>query len=357
MSPKFHTLQVSEIRRETEDTVSIVFTIPKDLSNDYHYLAGQYLTLRSTIADEDIRRSYSLCSAPHETSWRVAVKKVLEGKFSTFANQDLKVGDSLEVMTPMGKFAINTDSKNENSYVFFAAGSGITPVLAMMKSVLHCEPNSNVTLFYGNKNFGSIIFREEIEGLKNEYMNNLRVIHILSRESLGNKIQKGRIDTEKCQKLYDAFLKDTEISGVYVCGPEEMIFAVKDEMISKGVDEHKIHFELFNTSTNSQKKIQELVEDENAVKSNVKIIIDGDEIDLLLTSDGESVLDAAHRVGADLPFACKGGVCCTCKARILEGEARMTVNYSLEQDEIDAGYVLTCQAHPTTENLVISFDD
>ncbi len=357
MSPKFHSLHISEIKQETDDTVSIAFEIPKEYANDYKFLSGQYLTLRADIQGEDVRRSYSLCSAPFENEWRVAVKQVENGKFSTYANKELKKGSVLDVMTPMGNFAISTNIEHENSYVFFAAGSGITPILSMIKSILHEEPKSDVTLFYGNKNFGSIIFREEIEALKNEYMDALRVVHILSRESLGNKIQKGRIDSEKCENLYNAFLKDTLISGVYVCGPEEMIFAVKDKMTEKGVDSSKIHFELFTASSSAPKPVSESLSDENAVKSNVKIIIDGDEIDLLLNSDGESVLDAAHRVGADLPFACKGGVCCTCKAKIIEGKAKMTVNYSLEPDEVEAGYVLTCQTHPTTENLVISFDD
>ena len=355
MTPKFHSLTVAEIRKETEDTVSISFVIPENLKEDYAYLPGQYLTLKSSVLGEDTRRSYSLCTAPYENEWRVAVKQVKDGLFSTFANRQLKAGEILDVMTPTGHFSLQTDKNNSNSYVFFAAGSGVTPVMAMIKTILHDEPNSDVTFFYGNKGFSSIIFREEIEGLKNEYMDRLRVIHILSRESLGNKIQKGRIDNGKCESLFDAFLKDIEIAGVYVCGPEQMIYAVKESMMAKGLDEKLIHFELFTTPGSKNEEV-EVYEGPN-VHANVTVIIDGDELDIVLDSDGLNVLDAAQQAGADLPFACKGGVCCTCKAKILEGEARMTVNYSLEQDEIDAGYILTCQAHPTSEKLVISFDD
>lgn len=355
MTPKFHSLKVTDIRRETEDTISISFEIPQELKSDYTFLPGQYLTLKTLIQGEDIRRSYSLCSSPLEGEWRVAVKQVEDGKFSTYLNTSVKIGDQLEVMTPTGHFKLETNRLNENSYVFFAAGSGVTPIMSMIKTVLKEEPLSDITFFYGNKSFSTIIFREEIEALKNEYMDRLRVIHVLSRESLGNKIQKGRIDIQKCEALYDAFLNTSEIAGVYVCGPEEMIHSVKDSMLAKGVEERLIHFELFTTPGAKSKPVEKYTG--KIVHSNVTVIIDGDELEITLDTDGENVLDAAQKAGADLPFACKGGVCCTCKAKILEGEARMTVNYSLEQEEIDAGYILTCQAHPTSEKLVISFDD
>lgn len=356
MTPKFHTLKVAEVRRETEDTVSIAFEVPQDLVAEYRYNAGQYLTLRKEINGEDIRRSYSLCSAPFESEWRVAVKQVENGAFSGFANTRLKAGDLLEVMTPTGHFSLQTDRTNAKSYVLFAAGSGVTPILAMIKSILHDEPESDITFFYGNKGFASIIFREEIEALKNTHMDRLRVIHVLSRESLGNKIQKGRIDSSKCSDLYDAFLRGMRIDGVYVCGPEQMILAVKESMANKGVDERDIHFELFTTPGSAMNTEQESYEGPN-IHANVSVIIDGDRIDLALDTDGENILDAAQRAGADLPFACKGGVCCTCKARVLEGTARMEVNYALEADEVEAGYILTCQSHPTSEKLVVSFDD
>lgn len=356
MTPKFHALTIADVRQETEDTVSIAFAIPEELRSDYAYKAGQYLTLRTTINGEDIRRSYSICTAPNENEWRVAIKRIDEGLFSGWATHSLKSGDELQVMTPMGHFAFDPKPEEKRSFVLYAAGSGITPVLAITKTILSEEPLSDVTLIYGNKGFGSIIFREALEAIKNNYMDRFRLIHILSRESIGNPLQKGRIDVEKVEKLNKAFFAQQAIDGVFVCGPEPMIHAVKDGMMAFGVDERHIHFELFATSI-PKKPAKPDTTNEPHVDSNVTVILDGDQIDLALHSDGLSILDAAQQAGADLPFACKGGVCCTCKARILEGTARMDVNYALEKDEVEAGYILTCQSHPTSKKLVVSFDD
>lgn len=356
MTPKFHSLKISDVRKETEDTVSVAFEIPSDLRENYQFIPGQYLTLRKEINGEDIRRSYSLCAAPFENEWRVAIKTVPAGKFSTFANTELKIGDKLDVMTPSGNFK-NVISEGENkSYALFAAGSGITPIIAIAKDILKNAPESDVSLFYGNKGFQSIIFREELEALKNDHMENFRLIHILSRESLGNKIQKGRIDAEKCESLNTAFLQNTSLDEIFVCGPESMIMAVSETFGKLGVAKEKIHFELF-TSPGEGAKVEKATANEPNVESNVHIILDGDTIDLALDSTGENILDAAQKSGGDLPFACKGGVCCTCKAKILEGTAVMDINYGLEPDEIEAGYILTCQAHPTSEKLTVSFDD
>lgn len=359
MTPKFHTLKIRDIRKETEDTVSIAFEVPADLKHDYRYTSGQYLTLKSIIHGEDIRRSYSLCSAPYENVWRVAVKQVDNGKFSTYANNELKVGQEMEVMTPTGNFTVSPDPSTSRSIVLFAAGSGITPVISIAKTILHDEPNSDITLFYGNKGFNSIIFREELEALKNIYMERIRVIHILSRESLGNEIQKGRIDKAKGSELYDAFLKGTNPDAVYICGPEAMILGVKDAMIEKGLKEEQVHFELFTTPGGTAQKTETTPSnaDEHEIAASVTIIIDDDAMEIALSSKGETILDAAQKAGADLPFACKGGVCCTCKAKVLEGSVRMDVNYALEKDEVAAGYILTCQSHPTSEHVVVSFDE
>jgi ring-1,2-phenylacetyl-CoA epoxidase subunit PaaE len=356
MTPKFHTLTISDIRKETEDTVSIAFEIPNDLKENYSYKPGQYLTLKALINGEDTRRSYSLCSSPIENEWRVAIKQIENGKFSTYANNELKIGQSLEVMTPTGNFHAVIQPENKKSYVLIAAGSGITPILSITKTILNQEPQSDVTLFYGNKGFSSIIFREEIEGLKNTYMNRLRIVHVLSRESLGNKIQKGRIDSTKIDELYNAFLKETKIDEVFVCGPEEMIHSVKDKFSNLGVNNSNIHFELFSTSSKKNNNTEKITS-EPTIASNVKVIIDGDLIELSMESTGESILDAAQKAGGDLPFACKGGVCCTCKAKVLEGSAKMDVNYALEPDEVENGYILTCQAHPTSSTLTVSFDE
>jgi ring-1,2-phenylacetyl-CoA epoxidase subunit PaaE len=356
MTPKFHTLTITDIKKETKDTVSIAFDIPFDLKSDYQFQSGQYLTLRAIVEGEDIRRSYSLCSAPFENEWRVAVKSVTNGKFSNFANNELKKGQQIEVMTPTGHFKVEPNQANKKSYVLFASGSGVTPIISIAKTILQEEPDSDVTFFYGNKGITSIIFREEIEALKNKYMSNLRVVHILSRESLGNAIQKGRIDTKKLEELYTAFLQHTKIDDVFVCGPEDMIHAVKDCFLNHGLSEKQIHFELFTTA-GAKNETKVIEPSENSFAANVKVIIDGDTLELNMESEGTTILDAAFNAGGDLPYACKGGVCCTCKAKILEGSARMDVNYALEPDEIEAGYILTCQAHPTSPTLTVSFDD
>ncbi len=356
MTPKFHSIEISDVRRETEDTVSIAFNIPEELKNEYSYKSGQYLTLKADINGEEIRRSYSLCSAPHEHEWRVAIKEVENGQFSTYANNELAAGMMMDVMTPTGNFILEPNESNNKSYVLFAAGSGITPVISIAKTALEKEPESQVTLIYGNRGISSIIFREEIEALKNKYMNRLRVVHVLSRESLGNKIQKGRIDLDKANAIYTQILSDGPIDDVYICGPEDMILAVKESMSNNGVDSKHIHFELFTSPLLKEEKIS-LPTNSPKINSNVSIIIDGDTYHLNLSSTGQTVLDAAHEAGADLPYACKGGVCCTCKAKIIEGTVSMDVNYALEQDEVEAGYILSCQSHPTSDKLVISFDD
>ena len=354
MKPSFHPLIIKDIVKETNDAVSVSFEVPVELKSSFLYKSGQYLTLKALINGEEVRRSYSLCSAPHEDSWKVAIKAIETGKFSNFANNKLKKGDLLEVMNPMGTFILPQVIENKN-FVFFAVGSGVTPVLSMIKSVLAESTSATITFFYGNKGFGSIIFREEIEALKNKYMDRLRVTHVLSRESLGNTIQKGRIDSNKCSDLIDAFVSVDTVDDVFICGPKDMIFAVRDTFVAKGFNEKSIHFELF-TSGDSPIKSNEVNQEEN-ISALVTVIVDGDVLEIPLKSNDINILDAALNAGADLPFACKGGVCCTCKAKIVEGTVRMDVNYALEAEEVEAGYILTCQSHPTSEKLIVSFDE
>jgi ring-1,2-phenylacetyl-CoA epoxidase subunit PaaE len=287
----------------------------------------------------------------------VAIKRIDKGRFSTYANTELKVGDKLEVMTPTGSFCLEPNAASEKNYVLFAAGSGITPIISIAKTILENEPNSHVALVYGNRGFSSIIFREELEGLKNIHTDKFQLIHVLSRESLGNPLQKGRISEDKATQVTQALLKGVTIDAVYICGPEEMIHAVKKSMSTLGVADGNIHFELFDSmmSTDSVKKA--VVTDAEKVTANVTLILDGDQFHVNLATDGISILDAGIKAGADLPFSCKGGVCCTCKGKIIEGSAVMDINYALEKDEVEAGYILTCQAHPTSEKLVVSYDD
>lgn len=356
MNPRFHVLTIKDIKKETKDAVSLSFSVPEELTADFQYESGQYLTLKTVINNEEIRRSYSLCSSPFENEWRVAVKQIENGVFSTHANKSLKIGNTLEVMTPTGNFKLVTTKEKKKSYVLYAAGSGITPIFSIAKTILEVE-DGDVTLFYGNKGFNGVIFREELEALKNKYLNRIRIIHIFSRESPGNKIQKGRINKEKCTELYQAFLKNQLIDEVFICGPEEMILNVRESLVENGVDSNNIHFELFATNVKKEKTAEEIANQAPSFDSKVQIIIDGDVIDFDLDSNGKTILDAAQDAGADLPFACKGGVCCTCKAKVLEGTSIMDVNYALMPDEVENGYILTCQAHPTSEKLLVSFDD
>lgn len=357
MNPTFNKLKVSAVSKETEDCVSIAFSVPKSLENDYQFQPGQYLTLKQIINGEDVRRSYSICSGLNDGELRVAVKKIPTGKFSTYANDELNVGTELEVMTPTGNFTTEINSSTAKTYVFFAAGSGITPILSLTKTILKEAPKSNVILFFGNKGFDSIIFREELEALKNKFMNSFRLIHVFSRESMGNSLQKGRIDKDKVKALHEAFLKQEEVDEVFVCGPEAMIYAVSETFEELGYPTESVHFELFTSPTSQAKDIEKPKEKLENINANVTIILDGEETLVDLDTQGESILEAGYKAGADLPFACKGGVCCTCKAKIIEGTAAMDVNYALEKDEVEAGYILTCQAHPTSDKLVVSFDE
>jgi ring-1,2-phenylacetyl-CoA epoxidase subunit PaaE len=352
---QFHTLSIREIRKESPDTVSIAFEVPPALQSAFQFTQGQYLTLRSTIDGTDLRRSYSICTAPHENDLRVAVKQVEGGQFSTYANRHLKSGDTLEVMPPQGRFFTALDPTHENTYVAFAAGSGITPIMSIIKTTLAQEPRSRFVLFYGNKGFDHIVFRESLELLKNLHPDRLSVHHVLSRESLGSDLFYGRMSGDKCRTFAKFFFQPTAVAAFFLCGPEEMIFEIKSVLVDLGAPEKNIHFELFGTG-GTKTKPSKRPDNEASFDASMLIIQDGQAFDFILPSDGSTVLDAAMRAGADLPFSCKGGVCSTCKARILEGEVEMEVNYGLEADEIAAGYVLTCQAHPRSKRVVVSFD-
>ncbi|MBI2282982.1 MAG: phenylacetate-CoA oxygenase/reductase subunit PaaK [Bacteroidetes bacterium] len=357
MSLHFHPLTVAEVRRETSDCVSIAFSIPAALAETFQYKQGQYITLRTHINGQEIRRSYSVCSSPLDQELRVAVKQVTDGLFSTYANHTLKKGDTLDVLPPLGKFFTELDPAQAKEYVGFAAGSGITPVLSIIKTSLRTEPKSSFTLVYGNRNRHTIIFKEELEALKNLYMDRFRVIYILSREKTDAPINFGRIDGEKCAMLCEKAIDAQQADAFFVCGPEEMIFSVKEQLENLGVDKKKIHFELFTTPGAKKDKEQKTQKSHpQDIKSKVTIKLDGISFDFDLGFEEKSILDAALQHGADLPYACKGGVCCTCRAKLVEGEVDMDVNYGLEPDEIEQGFILTCQSHPRTEKVVVDFD-
>lgn len=350
----FHRLSIREIKRETPDTVSISFEVPENLRADFRFKQGQHLTLKTEINGEEVRRSYSICTGVGEDDLRVAVKKVAGGLFSTWANEQLQTGDTLEVMPPQGHFYTELSPANEKLYVAFAAGSGITPVMSILRSTLSIESKSRFILFYGNRNFDNIIFREQLDLLKNLYPDRLSVHHVLSRESLGAELFKGRITGEKCRQYARFFFNPAEVDAYFLCGPEEMVFDLKDTLAELGAAAKSVHFELFTTS-GVKLKAQESKSAE-VIEAHITVIQDGAQIEFELPPAGSTLLDAAMRAGADLPFSCKGGVCSTCKARVLEGKVEMDVNYGLEPDEVEAGYVLTCQSHPRSSRVVISFD-
>jgi ring-1,2-phenylacetyl-CoA epoxidase subunit PaaE len=352
----FYPLTVHEVRRETVDTVSVAFNVPSEWAEIFAFTQGQYLTLRITINSEDVRRSYSICSAPHENELRVAIKKVEGGVFSTWANTVLKAGDTLEVMPPQGRFFTPLDPGRKGWYAAFASGSGITPIISILKTVLAQEPYSRFTLFYGNRGFDYIIFREELEALKNLYPERLAIHHVLSRESLGSDLFHGRLDGRKCTSFARFFFQPAALDAVFLCGPEEMIFSIKDSLTELGTDPKRIHFELF-TTVGSKKKAATPQAETPSFEAEITVIQDGVQFDFLLPSMGSTLLDAAMRAGADLPFSCKGGVCSTCKAKILEGAVNMEINYGLEPDEVASGYVLTCQSHPVSKKVVVTFDE
>jgi ring-1,2-phenylacetyl-CoA epoxidase subunit PaaE len=357
MSIHFHKLKVKEIRNETPDCISVCFDIPEEIRQDFIYTQGQSLTMRTTINGEEVRRTYSICSSPLENEWRVAIKKQEGGLFSSFAHEKLRTGDTLDVMPPVGKFFTHLNTSNKKNYLAIAAGSGITPVLSIIKTTLHAEPNSHFTLVYGNRNKNSIIFKEALEALKDKYMERLSLIFILSRERTEAVLNSGRVDGEKMAAL-SRIIDYKNTDDIFICGPELMIFSVRDFLQEFGIEKNRIHFELFTTPGQEKGpvKLTSNSSHEEGAQSKITVKLDGISFDFNLGFNGEPILDAALKQGADLPYACKGGVCCTCKARLLEGEVDMEVHWGLEEEEIEQGFILACQSHPKTERVVIDFD-
>jgi ring-1,2-phenylacetyl-CoA epoxidase subunit PaaE len=358
----FHKLKIQNIRHETADCISLSFEIPDELKAQFAYQAGQYLTLRAFIGCADVRRSYSLCSSPLDNEWRVAIKRIENGIFTTYAHSQLSKGDFMEVMPPLGHFILpNVQTLVETlpcnvstpRYVFFAAGSGITPILSILKTVLKNDPLPNCTLFYGNSSTSSIIFREKLEGLKNKYLQRFQIFHVLSREKTGSDFNFGRLDKAKTQFFIEKIPDILRGDNYFLCGPYDMIQDIKSVLTEHKIPEKNIHFELFNAPKNKIK-----IENKAAYLSKTHIVsikLDGSTF-VVPTPEGMAILDAAQRMGIDLPYACKGGVCCTCRAKLIEGKVEMDVNYALTEEETTAGFILTCQAVPKTERLEVSFD-
>jgi len=373
MATHFRTLTIEDVRRETAECVSVAFTIPAAYREEFRFVQGQNITLRMRMGGEEVRRSYSICGSPLESELRMAMKKVPGGVFSTWANEQLAPGHQIEVLPPSGRFNTELRPENRKHYLAFAAGSGITPILSHLKTTLSVEPESHFTLVYGNRNRLSIVFREELEALKNRYIDRFSLYHILSREEMDIPLYQGRIDVAKCAELCGRLIDLRSVDEVFLCGPEQMIFSLKDWLEGQGMERKKIHFELFHTlegrpftpsasstpSTSSTPRpvmTETHTASEQARVSHVTIWLDGMSHSFDLPFDGSPVLEAALMEGVDLPFACKGGVCSTCRAKLIEGKVEMAQNYALEADELAAGFVLTCQSHPRSEKLVIDFD-
>lgn len=354
--PRFHNLRIRDVRREAPDAVSLAFEIPPDLAADYAFESGQYLTLRSTLAGEDMRRSYSICTSPHQGELRIGVKKVEGGPFSSWLNEGVKPGDEIAVMTPTGRFGLTDHPGDGRVHVGFAAGSGITPLLSILRGVLKCEPNSRFFLFYGNRTTDGIMFREALEELKDRYLGRLSVFHVLSQEEQDVPVLNGRLDGEKVAALLRHVVPASAIDHAFVCGPHGMSEAVEAALRESGVPEPRIHIERFVSAEGGRPRAKPVTPQAiEAAAHRATLIVDGKSRDVPVP-EGVSILDAALAAGLDLPFACKGGMCCTCRAKLVEGEAPMAVNYSLEPWEMAAGFVLTCQAHPTSARVTVDFD-
>ncbi|REE08069.1 ring-1,2-phenylacetyl-CoA epoxidase subunit PaaE [Winogradskyella pacifica] len=354
---QFYKLKIKDIYKETEDTSVITFEVPSELHSAFKFRQGQHLTLKADINGEDVRRSYSLCSSPSDGQWKVAVKLIPGGKFSTYINDELKTGDQLEVMSPSGTFGVEVSAEKAKNYLFFAAGSGVTPVLSMVKAHLQAEPNSTCKLFYVNKTAKSIIFKEELEQLRNTYFGRFEIYYFLTKERRDIELFNGRFDDEKMQVLTKTFIDIPDTSEVFLCGPEKMVNYVSEYLINAGLPKELVHYELFVTGLSDEDiKRAERLAQQNVEGVEVTIVDGGKEFVFTMTKEYDNILDAALGAGADLPFACKGGVCSTCKCQVIDGAVEMKINYALDEKEVSQNLVLSCQAVPTTEKVVVDFD-
>ncbi len=354
---KFQSVRVLDIYKETKDCSVVSLDIPEELKQDFKYSHGQHLTLRTNIDGIEVRRSYSLCSSPLEGIWKVAVKKINGGMFSTFVNESLKKGDMIDIMAPNGVFFKPVSPDEPKYFVAFAAGSGITPILSIIKTHLALEPNTVFQLFYVNRSVKSIIFKEEIELLKNKYFGRFEVFHFLTKEKRDIPLLNGRFDREKLKMLTSRIIDVPSVDDCFVCGPEEMIYLVRDAMTEAGLAREKVHFELFTSgiSEEDKQRVSKILE-KKVEGTDVTIIDGGKEFHFIMEDEYDNILDGALAAGADLPFACKGGVCSTCRCKVVEGTVEMKVNYALDESDVSRNYILSCQAVPTSSKVVVDFD-
>ena len=357
MSAGFHSLKIKDVRRETEDAVSLCFDLPEALAEDFRFTPGQHLTLRTELDGEDVRRNYSICVAPHENELRVAIKKIAGGAFSTWANSAIAIGDTMDVMPPHGSFTWSFDAARAATYVGFAGGSGITPVLSLLKATLEAEPKSSFILLYGNRASNSIMFLEEIAALKDRFMSRLQVYHFLEDEEEDVDLFNGRLDSAKVAEVLATLINPAAIDAAFICGPGPMMDAVEEGLTKAGVPADRILLERFTVGAMSAAQAAAVRElEQKAAGRKVQVTLDGRKRSLVFDADKGSILENARAVGLPAPFACKAGVCATCRAKLVQGEVKMVANYGLSADEVAQGYVLTCQAVPMTDDVVLDYD-
>jgi len=353
----FHKLKIAEVRRETADAVSIRFEIPESLKETFRFKAGQHLTLRADLDGEDLRRNYSVCVAPHENEIRIAVKQMPGGRFSRWANTALQVGQSIEVLPPLGRFVLPEEPQSQPFYTAIAGGSCITPVLSILKTALEQCPRSRFTLLYGNRDSASIIFLEELAGLKNRYLDRFEVYHFLENEAEEIELFNGRLDREKCGEALSSLVDTKSVDVFFICGPGAMMDAAEAALEARGVASDKIFIERFTTGPISPEQLaREEVLQKKAAGTELIVTLDGRRSKVLFDAAKGNVLDSVRAAGMPAPYACKGGVCTTCRARVLSGAVAMKKNYGLSEEELAQGFVLTCQAVPTTEQVSLSYD-
>lgn len=352
MAPRYHSLRVADVRRETPECISVRFELPPELEPEYRFVQGQHIGLRATLDGEELRRSYSICSGVDDGEIRVAIKKIGGGKFSQWANDALKTGDTIDVLTPEGGFFTTLDAAHGKHYAAFVAGSGITPVLSLIRTTLAREPRSRFTLVYGNRRQSSVMFHEALEDLKDRYLTRFALYNVFSREAQDVEIFNGRIDAIKVREFLDTLLPADTIDEAFVCGPLTMIDEVETALIAAGVPANHVHIERFGIPSG----VRQEVDDTDAAQSHIELIIDGVRREADFMPGQHSILDAGRAAGIELPYSCKAGMCSTCRAKVIEGQVKMAKNYALEPHEVARGFVLTCQSFPLTDRVVISYD-
>ncbi|MBS0322168.1 MAG: phenylacetate-CoA oxygenase/reductase subunit PaaK [Proteobacteria bacterium] len=356
---RFHPLAIARVDRETRDAVAITFAVPPSLADAFRWEAGQHLTLRAEVGGEDLRRSYSICTPPDSGALTIAIKRAPGGLFSNHANAMLKAGDIVDVMAPMGHFMAAPAEKADGAparYVAFAAGSGITPIVAIVAATLAADRRAEFTLVYGNRASSTVMFRETLAALKDRYLDRFNLVHVLSREAQDIELLHGRIDRAKADALLDHWVSLDGVDAVYLCGPEGMMDAVHEALAARGYPEARIRVERFAASIPRHRHVPRPLPEAGAAETAVDAVIDGSTRSFTLKRGEENIIDAALRQGIELPYSCKGGVCSTCRCKLVDGEVDMDVNYALEDYEVARGYVLACQSYPVTARVVVDFD-